>query len=67
MQHCSVQLASIVWWRNEKIVKCSVQNQEKCECLLTKKEEQRSIERSGVWQQRNLFRCMTRWEKQQQV
>ena len=50
-QHCSVRLASIVWWRNGKIVKNSNISRNKSGVSLTRRVRKRSIEQSGVRKQ----------------
>ena len=54
MQHCNLQLAFTVRWRNGILVKSFNQSSKKYGCLRTKRRKKNSIERSGVRQQTNI-------------
>ena len=56
-QLCSLQLASIVWWRNGKIVKNSSLSRKKSGVSSTRRVRERSIEQSGVRKPTG-YRCM---------
>ena len=53
MQHYKMQLPSTVWWRND-CEELRPKRQEKLFLSTKKKEKQRSVEWSGVWQHTNI-------------
>ena len=54
MQHCNLQLAFTVWWRNGHLLKSLNQSRKKLGCFRNKRVKQNSIERNGVRQQTNI-------------